>query len=83
MVEHVSVVTSTDKGQVMKKQARHHGNRKLSGESDRTPAKRTGAVSGEFVTELFETFKLSIAPAHSSKAIRQFRTSATSLTFIT
>jgi hypothetical protein len=37
----------------MKKPARNHVNRKL-GESDRAPAKPTGAVSGEFVTEMFE-----------------------------
>src|SRR5271156_6569759 len=37
----------------MKKQARNHVNRKLS-ESDGAPAKPTGAVSGEFVTEMFE-----------------------------
>jgi enterochelin esterase-like enzyme len=37
----------------MKKQARNHVNRKLS-ESDGAPAKPTGAVSGEFVTETFE-----------------------------
>ena len=37
----------------MKKQARNHVNRKLSG-SDGAPAKPTGAVSGEFVTEMFE-----------------------------
>ena len=37
----------------MKKQARNRANRKLS-ESDGAPAKPTGAVSGEFVTEMFE-----------------------------
>ena len=37
----------------MKKQARNHVNRKLS-ESDETTAKPTGAVLGEFVTEMFE-----------------------------
>src|SRR5580658_8941802 len=37
----------------MKKQARNQENRKLS-ESDGAPAKPTGAVSGEFVTETFE-----------------------------
>src|ERR1700733_833670 len=37
----------------MKKPARNHVNRKL-GESDGAPAKPTGAVSGEFVTEAFE-----------------------------
>ena len=37
----------------MKKQARNHVNRKLS-ESDGAPAKPAGAVSGEFVTEMFE-----------------------------
>jgi enterochelin esterase-like enzyme len=36
----------------MKKQARNHVNRKLS-ESDGAPAKLTGAVSEEFVTETF------------------------------
>ena len=37
----------------MKRQAPNHVNRKLS-ESDGAPAKPTGAVSGEFVTETFE-----------------------------
>jgi enterochelin esterase-like enzyme len=37
----------------MKKQAHTRGNRKTS-ESERAPAKPTGAVSGEFVTENFE-----------------------------
>ena len=37
----------------MKKQARNHVNHKL-GESDKAPAKPTGAVSGEFVTETFD-----------------------------
>ncbi|HMH13930.1 MAG TPA: hypothetical protein VK578_12555 [Edaphobacter sp.] len=37
----------------MEKQARNHVNRKLS-ESDETPAKPTGAVSREFVTETFD-----------------------------
>ena len=37
----------------MKKQVRNHVDRKL-GELERTPAKSTGAVSGEFVTETFE-----------------------------
>jgi len=37
----------------MNKQARNQVNRKLS-ESDGAPAKPTGAVSGEFVTETFE-----------------------------
>src|ERR1700747_2180758 len=37
----------------MKKQARNHVSRKLS-ESDGAPARPTGAVSGEFVTEMFE-----------------------------
>jgi hypothetical protein len=37
----------------MKKQARNQVNRKLS-ESDGASAKPTGAVSGEFVTEMFE-----------------------------
>ncbi|MGC1593998.1 MAG: hypothetical protein WA774_01505, partial [Candidatus Acidiferrales bacterium] len=37
----------------MKEQARNHVNRKLS-ESGGTPAKPTCAVSGEFVTEMFE-----------------------------
>jgi len=37
----------------MKKQARNHVNSDLS-ESDAAPAEPTGAVSGEFVTEMFE-----------------------------
>jgi len=37
----------------MQKQARNHVNRELS-ESDRAPAKPTGLVVGEFVTETFE-----------------------------
>ena len=37
----------------MTKQGRNHVNRKLS-ESDGTPVKPTGALSGEFVTETFE-----------------------------
>jgi pimeloyl-ACP methyl ester carboxylesterase len=37
----------------MRKQARNHVNRKVS-ESDEAPAKPTGAISGEFVTETFE-----------------------------
>ena len=37
----------------MKKQAPNHVNRKLS-ESGGAPAKPTSAVSGEFVTEMFE-----------------------------
>ena len=37
----------------MKKQARNHLNRELS-ESDGAPARSAGAVSGEFVTEIFE-----------------------------
>jgi hypothetical protein len=41
------------KGEAVKKQARNHLNRKLS-ESDGAPAKPTGAVLGEFVTEMFE-----------------------------
>ena len=42
-----------NEGKPMKKQARNHVNRKLSG-SDGAPAKLTGAVSGEFDTEMFE-----------------------------
>ncbi|MGH8317093.1 MAG: hypothetical protein ACREUL_03830 [Steroidobacteraceae bacterium] len=37
----------------MKKQARNHGNRKPS-EPDGAPAEPTGAISGEFVTGIFE-----------------------------
>ena len=37
----------------MKKRANNHVKRKLS-EFDGAPAKPTGAVSGEFVTEMFE-----------------------------
>jgi hypothetical protein len=41
----------------MKKQARNHINRKLS-ESDGAPAKPTGAVSEEFVSETFDEPRL-------------------------
>jgi hypothetical protein len=37
----------------MKEQARNHVKHELS-ESGGTPARPTGAVSGEFVTEMFE-----------------------------
>ena len=45
--------SSKNEGKAMKKPARNHVNRKPS-ESDGAPAKPTGAVSGEFVTEMFE-----------------------------
>src|SRR5258708_34274762 len=45
--------SSKNEGKGMKKQARNHVNRKPC-ESDGAPAKPTGAVSGEFVTEMFE-----------------------------
>jgi pimeloyl-ACP methyl ester carboxylesterase len=45
--------SSINEGKAMKKQARNHVNRELS-ESGGEPAKPTGAVSGEFVTEMFE-----------------------------
>ena len=45
--------TSKNEIKAMKKQARNHVNPKLS-ESDGAPAKPAGAVSGEFVTEMFE-----------------------------
>jgi hypothetical protein len=45
--------SSKNEGKAMKKQARNYVNRKLS-EPDGAPAKPTGAVSGEFVTEVFE-----------------------------
>src|SRR5687767_15013942 len=44
--------SSKNEGKAMKKQARNHV-RKPS-ESDGAPAKPTSAVSGEFVTEMFE-----------------------------
>src|ERR1700683_2130085 len=46
-------VSIINEGKAMKKRARNHVNRNLS-ESDGAPAKPTGAVSGEFVTETFE-----------------------------
>jgi enterochelin esterase-like enzyme len=49
----LEVQSSKNEGNAMRKQARNHVNRKLS-ESDGAPAKPTGAVSGEFVTEMFE-----------------------------
>ena len=42
-----------NEGRAMKSEERNRANRKLS-ESDGAPAKSTGAVSGEFVTEMFE-----------------------------
>jgi hypothetical protein len=42
-----------NEGKAMEKQARNHVNRKRT-ESDGASAKPTGAVSGEFVTEMFE-----------------------------
>src|ERR1700693_4604252 len=45
--------SSKNEGKAMTKQASNHVNRKLS-ESDGAPVKPTGAVSGEFVTEMFE-----------------------------
>jgi len=47
------IYSSMNEDKAMKKQARNRVNRKLS-ESDGTPVKRTGAVSGKFVTETFE-----------------------------
>ena len=45
--------SSKNEGKAMKKQARNQVNRKLS-VSDGAPAKPTGAVLGEFVTEMFQ-----------------------------
>jgi len=45
--------SSINEGMAIKKQERNHVNHELS-EFDGAPAKPTGAVAGEFVTELFE-----------------------------
>ena len=45
--------SSINEGKAMKKEARNHVDRNLN-ESDGAPAKPTGGVSGEFVTDMFE-----------------------------
>jgi hypothetical protein len=74
--------SSINEGTAMKEQARNHVNHKLS-ESDGAPAKPTGAVSGEFVSETSGSgsnyrptvsnpfFRLSQGPWHAQNGVRE------------